>query len=106
MSARLKKHSDYLKVLHKSNKKIRSAILENANRELLLCICECVENILNGNVKLTQTESGKLRRHAKVLREIRDKSVNLKTKKDLLVQKGGFLSALLTPIIAGLANLF
>ena len=107
MSARLEKHIDYLKVLNKTNPKTRSAILQNADKELLLCICECVENILNGNVRLTPKQQNELKKYAKALRQLRDKGTKLQKKKKLLVQKGGFLAALLlTPIIAGLASAF
>ena len=104
MSKRLKNNVDYLKVLHKSNNKIRSAILQNANKELLLCICECVENILNGNVRITPNQRKQLKKYVTVLRKIRDKGTKLGEKKTILVQKGGFLGALLAPIITALAG--
>ena len=105
MSARLEKYIDHLKLLH-TNKKLRSAIVENSNQGLILCLCECVENILNGNVSLTTKQRAQLKSYAKVLRQIRDKGVKVETKRRLLVQKGGFLTALLAPIIAGLAGIF
>ena len=104
MSARLKKQLNYLKILRKSNPKTRSAILQNADKELILCICECVENTLNGNVKVNPAQQKQLKKYTTVLRQIRAKGGNLKTKKKLLVQKGGFLPALLAPILASLAS--
>ena len=104
MSARLRKQINYLKILHKSNPKTRNAILQNADKELINCICECVENTLNGNVKVSPAQRKQLKKHAAVLRQIRAKSGSLQTKKKLLVQKGGFLPALLAPILAGLAS--
>ena len=104
MSARLLKHAHYLKVLNKTDPKTRAAILKNANKELLLCLCECVENILNGNVKITSRQRNQLKQHTKALRQIRDMGTEPNKKKKLLVQKGGFLGALLAQIITGVAG--
>ncbi len=99
MSKRLAKNIDYLRVLCKSNKRQRDGILKGADKELVYTICECIDNCLNGNVKLTGNQVAKLKRKKAVLRRLRDKKVSVTQKKKLLVQHGGFLSALLAPVI-------
>ncbi len=100
MSARLNQNFDYLRVLCKCNKRQREGIINGANKELINTICECVDNILEGNVKLTNSQYTKLRRYQSVLRELRDKRTPINRKRETIVQHGGFLSALLAPIIA------
>ena len=101
--ARLKKHIPQLKALKKASPKRRRKILIDANAELIKCICECCLNIINGNVKITKAQRRKLSRHAKTLRALAKRGVPTNRKKKLIVQKGGFLPALLAPII-GLAG--
>jgi hypothetical protein len=106
MSHNVRNHSDYLKVLAHCNAKQRKVLLENVSPKLLKCLCECCLNVLNGNVKLTSDQKRHLSRHKKVLRTLVDRKTPVKRKRQILVQKGGFLPALLGPIISTLAGLF
>ena len=99
MSKRLKKHLELLKLLKKSKPAQRKAILKFADKELIYCLCECIENTLNGNVKLSSAKHHQLSKSAKVLRKIVDRKTKVPKKRDLLVQHGGFLPALLAPIL-------
>ncbi len=74
-------------------------MLKVADPDLILCLCECVDNILHGNIKLPKKKTEELAKHAKVLRKIQDRTVPKETKHRLLIQNGGFLPALLAPII-------
>ena len=49
-----------LNVLCLCKTKLRKAILSNSDTELINTICECVYNILRGNVKTTPLVSKKL----------------------------------------------
>ncbi len=80
--------------------------MQNISPKLLKCLCECCLNVLKGNVKLTASQKQNLSRHRKVLRDLADRKVSVKRKKHILVQKGGFLPALLRPILSTLAGLF
>ena len=73
--------------------------------EFTKCICECVKNVLVGNVKLTPEHKRKLKRHKHSLRKLTSKKTSQKEKKRL-VQSGGFLGALLGPIVKVLGGLF
>lgn len=100
MSNRVKKNLHFLKVLHSAKPGVRKAILQKADKDLIDTICECLHNILRGNLQVSPTVYGKLKRHQKVLREIQAKKTSQKRKKQLLIQHGGFLPALLAPILA------
>ncbi len=105
MSARLKRNLNFLHVLKKANPKQRKAIIESGTNDLILCLCEVIDNILVGTVKLGPKQKKGLGRYKKVLRELVDKKVSLVTKRRLFVQKGGFLPALLAPALGLAATL-
>ena len=104
-TARLKRNFDFLKVLQKASPKQRKALLENSSGDLILCIAEVVQNILLGNVKLSKAQKSKLQKYKSVLRTVASKKTKTTNKKKLLVQKGGFLSALLAPAIGIIGSL-
>ena len=106
MSKRLQAQAPYLHVLVNGNTKQREGILRGANKELVYCLCECALNVLQGNVKLDHTEKNKLRKHKQRLRILSDKKVALGRKRKLLLkQKGGWVTALIAPVLSSLAGL-
>ena len=105
MSARLKRNFGLLKVLQKASPKQWKALLKNASNELVLCIAEIVSNVLKGNVKVNAKQHAQLRKYKRVLRTLINKRISVKSKKRLLSQKGGFLSALLGPAIGVIGSL-
>ncbi len=100
MSQELRNNIDYLQVLCKCNKAQRDGIIKGANKELVDVICECADNILDNKVPLTECQYKRLKTYKNELRQLRDKKTTPSEKKQALLQKGGFLGALLTPIIA------
>ena len=100
MSARIKRNFDALRVLQRANPKLRKAIIQNSKGDLILALCEVIENTLHGTVKLTLIQRKKLKRYGEVLRRVANRSVAIKEKQKLLVQRGGFLSVILPPAIA------
>ena len=105
-----KKHANILRALNQLEGKQRVVLLGNADQNLVKCLCECALNILRGNVPLKPGEKNRLRKHAKLLRllSVKRKNNNFRGKKKLLLQHGagGFLPALLAPIIAAVVNKF
>ena len=83
-------------------KQKRNYIIDVAGKELVHCICDCVLNVLNGNIPLEYEEKERLRRHRKCLRELVKKKTSDKKRKHL-IQEGGFLGALI-PILGGLVS--
>ena len=96
---RLHNNITHLGVLSKAKKKQRNALLGAANGDLILCLCECILNILNGGITLKPDELKKLEKHKFTLRQLAAKNVPIKERKGILIQKGGFLPALLMPIL-------
>ena len=106
MSARLHRHANFLRQLHRASPKQRSKLVKkHCDGEFVGCITECVKNLLKGNVPLNPAQKKKLKAKKKVLRQIALKKTSLR-KKQKLIQSGGFLGALLGPIVSVLGGLF
>jgi hypothetical protein len=100
MNKRVRKHLAVLQFLAKSAKPNQAkAVLKCADRDLVGCLCECIQNVAMGNVAIDKGRKKKLAKHKQCLRQILDKGTKLKKKRKLLVQSGGFLPLLLAPII-------
>lgn len=104
MSARLKKHFAKLTLLKEASTKQRKHILKNCNKNLLCCLCECAKNVLKGNVPMTNPQKSKLGRFKRRLRNLASKQTRIKIKKKI-VQTGGFIGALLAPVLSLLGSL-
>ena len=97
MSERIQRHACDLHYLLKATPAVRKAIIDKADSSLISCICECVKNILKGHCALQPKEKKNLAKHKRDLRQLVNKSLPIKEKRRI-IQKGGFLSALLAPL--------
>ena len=105
MSHHVKNNAHLLKVLAECSPKLRKSILAKASVGLMSSLCECSLNVLKGNVKLNARQKKKLSRHKRKLRTLADHKVPIRRKKQLVVQQGGFVGALLGPVLSTLAGL-
>lgn len=97
-SNRLQRNITYLDVLAKTKPVTRKAILAHADKDLITCLCECALNILNGNVPLDSAQFNKLKKHKEQIRQLASKNLKHADRKEI-IQNGGFLPALLAPIL-------
>lgn len=97
-SNRLQRNITYLDVLAKTKPSTRTAIIENADKDLIICLCECALNILNGNIPLDRDQFNKLLKHKEQIRLLASKKLKHADRKEI-IQNGGFLPALLAPIL-------
>ena len=51
-------------------------IIDGGGMELVHCICDCVHNILQGNIPLEHEEKERLRRHRHCLRKLANENNN------------------------------
>jgi len=105
MSERVKKFLPVLKRVRKFTDEAKRQYVQKCNREFIDCISECAKNILKGHVPLTTSQKGKLRRNRNDLRALSVKKTSLRKKRRIL-QKGGFLGAILPPVLGILSSLF
>ena len=99
--SRLQSQLHFLHVLKDAKPQARRALLACANDELIKAIVECALNTLNGNHKLTKEEKSKLKKYKSRLRTLINPKISFKSKRKLLVQKGGFLVPLLASVLSG-----
>jgi hypothetical protein len=99
--SRLKSQQHFLHVLKNAKPQARRALLSSADDEIVKAIVECALNTLNGNHKLTKEEKSKLKKYKSRLRALIDPKISLKSKRKLLVQKGGFIFSLLASVLSG-----
>jgi hypothetical protein len=80
------------------------AVMKGASPDLMKAISECSLNVLKGNVRLTQAQKRRLCKHKQSLRLLAKKSTSTKQRKKIL-QKGGFIGALLKPVLSVLGGI-
>lgn len=106
MSKRLKKYSSYLRTLHEASPKLRQSMLKhNKDDGFVCCISEICFNVLKGMIELSARQKQQLSRKKHALRFLTLRRVSKKRKRKL-IQSGGFIGALLGPIVAILGQLF
>lgn len=105
MSKCVLKQLPKLNELAHAKPKVRKQILEKANLVLIKSIVECIDNVLKGNIFLKKQCKDKLKKYKSILRKIFSAEKKLSAKKKIIVQSGGgFLPALLAPVITVLAD--
>ena len=95
----MKKTFKKVRLLSLATPQARKELIRKGNRELIDSVCECCLNVLKENVPLNSQEKPKLRKHKNELRTLVKKSVSQKKE---IIQKGGFLGALLGPLLGSL----
>ena len=71
---------------------------------LVDCFSECAKNVLKGRVSLSKRQFSRLEREKTNVCALASKRTSLR-KKHWIVQKGGFIGALLMPAVATLGSL-
>ena len=106
MLSDLKRHAAILRTIQKARPDLRKSLLKLADQDVIRCIVECADNTLKGHVHLSTKQKQNLKRHKKSLRRLVNRGERWQTKRKLIVQSGGFLLPLLTPLLGSLiANL-
>lgn len=103
------RNKDFLKNIFKlaKCKKLKPELKKhvlNATKDQINSITEIAVNTLRGNIPFTKRAKNKLQQHKESIRALAKPKLPLKKRKELITQEGGFLPALLTPIIVSLAS--
>jgi len=83
---------------------MRTAILRVANKKLIGAICESILNFLQGNLDINDDEIAHLKSYKFKLRKIINEN-NLKTRRQIIIQNGGFLQFLIPAVVTGIASI-
>jgi len=101
----IKHHFKELRALCKCKGKKRNMLLRKASGGLIRTVAQVAKNTIKGNIHLTPRQKQRLRRHKKTLRTLSLAKSSLKSKRKLLMQKGGaLLPLLLGPILSAVAG--
>lgn len=106
----LRKDRALLKVLIHATPKERKGLLKVCDLSTIRTVCECIYNVLRGNVPLSEKTKQKLRRHKTTLRRIVKRGECWNKKRKYLVQKGGgiiiplLLSTVLQAVVQSALN--
>lgn len=98
MSQRIRRNFTSLQALAKASKAIKSSMISNATKDFILCLVECATNLIRGNVRLTSRQFQSLKRHRAELERLVKPRTSQRDRKAIL-QNGGFLGALLRPLL-------
>ena len=99
-SKRLTEHAPLLIYLAKKPTLTKTLLASpHHSRQLVHSVSECAANVLRGNVDLNPIQKRKLSVHKEGLRSIAKRSTPL-AKKQQIIQRGGFLGALLGPLVS------
>ena len=94
----MKRNLPMLKLLCGAKPAVIKAVLKGASPDLIDALSECSLNILKGHVRLTSAQKKRLKRYRQSLRALSKKKTSAKRRKQIL-QKGGFVGALLKPAL-------
>ena len=83
--------------------KTRKQLLTQGGKSLQKGIREICFNVLKGTVPLSAVQKQNLQKHARFVRELGKKKTSHK-RRIVVEQRGGFLPALLIPMLMGLAK--
>lgn len=97
-------HKHTLHVLKDCSPCVRKAILKTSSPKLVQTLCEVCLNVLNGNINLSQPQKLKLKKYKNTIRELAGTKKSISKKRKILVQKGGFISLILSTVLGGLVN--
>ena len=104
MSERTRRYLPLLKQINRLGDRAKRQFVKKCDREFLDCVSECAKNVIKGNVPLKPTQLRRLRGERKNVRALASKRTSLR-KKTRILQKGGFLAALLPPVLGVLGSL-
>ena len=89
----------------KNSRHKRNAIIDEGGKDLVCCICDCIKNVLRGNIPVSDEEKQKLKPYRHCLRKLAKKKMTDKKRRQLL-QTGGFLDALIPILVTLVGKLF
>ena len=98
MVGRLARHARDLQALADATPATRRRIISQAPTDLLMALVDCARRLLKGEVSLTSTQLGAVRRHKNNFRKVAAPRTPLRELRKVY-QIGGFLPALLGPIL-------
>ena len=83
---------------------LKKVILSKASDDLVRFICDITHNVLSGTAEIFRPHKKRLAKHKNSLRKLAARKLPL-SRKQKIIQKGGFLGALLSAAIPAITGL-
>ena len=99
MTAKVKKHLDFLRLLSSSHVKQRKQLINTISDEQLSVLTEAVYNVLKGVCVLSNADKKKLSQNKTILRLFADQKLGKRLKITLLKKNHKVIPELLRPVI-------
>ena len=100
MTRRVLKNLELLKALNECSSIKKREVLTKVRPEVVNAVCDCIHNVLQGNIPISSKSKQKLQKKKAVLRKLTKRGTTAKERRMILTQKGGGLFPLL-PLILG-----
>ncbi|KAK3924584.1 ATP-dependent Clp protease adapter protein ClpS 2 [Frankliniella fusca] len=97
MAPAAKTHKAVLQVLQSAKPKLRKAILDNSDRALVYAICEICDNLLRGNIPISESHKVKLRRHRDTIRQLAQRGEGCSLRASLSISMNHVKKMILVP---------
>ena len=92
----------YLKFIEvQKNPKVIKSLIQNSPDSVIKGICNCALNTCNGSVHLTKKQKQLFGRHRALIAHLTDKKKSIKSKREIINQKGG--AGFLIPLLISTA---
>lgn len=101
---RLMENKYILYALRNAKPKLRSAIIKNCGNEVINTLSEISLNVLKGNVANSTKTKNKLKKYKKQLRCLSCSKRGVNSKRNILIQRGGLLPALLGAVLSAIVG--
>ena len=98
LSQRLRRHQDDIRALGRAKAEKRRRMLRESSNDLILALVDAAKMIINGEVTLTPRQLSTVVRHRPNFERLVKPSTSVSTKRRI-VQEGGFVGALLGPLL-------
>ena len=95
---------DIFRILSDPKSKYAQIILKHADKKLVNNLCELTYNILLNNINISEYDRKELFKSKLIIKKLLSK-INLKRKRKILSQKGGFLQYILPAVITSLGSI-
>lgn len=82
----------------------RNKIIRKSNKCVINAISEIALNCLLGNIPLTKCKYQEIIKYKNILRKLKKKNISTKKKREIVIQRGGFLNLLIPPVLSLLAG--
>jgi hypothetical protein len=98
VTKRVKKHASDLQHLARAKRVLRNRKIRMAPKELIMALVDLAKTLIKGEVSMTANQLAAVRRHKESFRKVVKPNTKVQTLKKTF-QTGGFLPALLGPIL-------